>query len=145
MSAYAQLNGHFDFNRKPLAPPGTRVIAHDTPDQQASWDPRVVDGYYIYPASNQYRCYQVHITKTKVARISETVEFSPSKMAMPHTSSNNLAIIAALKLYNALQNPSPATPFSHIGTAQLQTLRQLSEIFSAALPSTTAQHAPLVS
>jgi hypothetical protein len=39
MSAYAQLNGHFDFNRTPLAPPGTRVIAHDKPDQQASWDP----------------------------------------------------------------------------------------------------------
>jgi hypothetical protein len=33
MSAYAQLNGHFDFNRKPLAPPGTRVIAHEKPDQ----------------------------------------------------------------------------------------------------------------
>jgi hypothetical protein len=24
MSAYAQLNGHFDFNRTPLAPPGPR-------------------------------------------------------------------------------------------------------------------------
>jgi hypothetical protein len=28
MSAYAQLNGHFDFNRTHLAPPGTRIIAH---------------------------------------------------------------------------------------------------------------------
>jgi hypothetical protein len=32
MSAYAQLNGHFDFNRTPLAPPGTRSIAHEKPD-----------------------------------------------------------------------------------------------------------------
>jgi hypothetical protein len=39
MSAYAQLNGHFDFNRTPLAPPGTRIIAHEKPDQWASWDP----------------------------------------------------------------------------------------------------------
>jgi hypothetical protein len=29
ISAYAQLNGRFDFNRVPLAPPGTRVIAHE--------------------------------------------------------------------------------------------------------------------
>jgi hypothetical protein len=33
MSEYAQLNGHFDFSRTPLAPPGTRVIAHEKPDQ----------------------------------------------------------------------------------------------------------------
>jgi hypothetical protein len=63
---------------------------------------------------------------------------------MPHTSSNDLDSIAALELSNALQNPAPAEPFSHIGTAQLQSLRQLSDIFSAALPSKTAQHAPPV-
>jgi hypothetical protein len=48
---------------------------------------------------------------------------------MPNTSSKNLARIAALELSNALQNPAPAAPFSHIGTAQLQALRQLSDIF----------------
>jgi hypothetical protein len=36
MPAYAQLNGHFDFNRTPLAPPEIRVIAHDKTDQRAS-------------------------------------------------------------------------------------------------------------
>jgi hypothetical protein len=64
---------------------------------------------------------------------------------MPQTSSKDLAIVAALELSNALQNPAPVAPFSHIGMAQLQALRQLSEIFSAALPSTTIQHAPPVS
>jgi hypothetical protein len=44
MSAFAQLNGHFDFNRTPLAPPGTRVIVHEKPDQRASWDPHGLDG-----------------------------------------------------------------------------------------------------
>jgi hypothetical protein len=63
---------------------------------------------------------------------------------MPHTSSKDLAIIAALELSNALQKPAPAEPFSHIGTVQLQELCQLSEIFQADLPSTTAKHAPPV-
>jgi hypothetical protein len=45
MSAYAQLNEHFDFNSTPLAPPGTRIIAHATPYQRASRDPHGLDGY----------------------------------------------------------------------------------------------------
>jgi hypothetical protein len=63
---------------------------------------------------------------------------------MPHTSSKDMARIAALEMSNALQNPAPASPFRHIGTAQLKALRQLSEIFSEALPSITAQHVPPV-
>jgi hypothetical protein len=46
MCAYAQLNGHFDLKRTPMALPGARVIAHEKADQRASWDPHVVDGYY---------------------------------------------------------------------------------------------------
>jgi hypothetical protein len=80
--------------------------------------------------------------KNKSTRIFDTVEFFPSKLSMPHTSSKDLASIAALELSNALQNPIPAAPFSHIGTAQLQALRQLLDIFSAALPYGTTQHAP---
>jgi hypothetical protein len=144
MSTYAQLNGHFDSNRMPFVPPVTRVIAHDKPDQRSSWDPHGLYGYYLGPTLDHYRCYQVHITKTKGTRIVDTVDFFPSKMTMPHTSSKDLASTTALELSNALQNPAPAAPFSHIGTAQLQSLCQLSDIFSAAVPSNTAQHATYV-
>jgi hypothetical protein len=131
MSAYAQLNGYFDFNRTTLAPPGTRIIAHEKSDQRASWDPHGLDGYY------HYRCYQVHIPKTKGTRIVDTVEFFPATLAMPRTSSKDLKSIAAMELSHALQHPDPAAPFIQIGTAQLQALRQLLDIFSAALPSRT--------
>jgi hypothetical protein len=76
--------------------------------------------------------------KRKVTHIVDTVDCFPSKTAMPHTSSKDLASIAALELSNSLQNPDPVAPLSHIGTTQLQALCQLSEIFSTALPSTTA-------
>jgi hypothetical protein len=66
--------------------------------------------------------------KTKGTRIVDTVEFFPSKMAIPHTSSKDLAIIADLELSNALQNPVPAAPFSHIGTAIVWLLRSLLSI-----------------
>jgi hypothetical protein len=64
---------------------------------------------------------------------------------MPHTSSNDLVSIAALELSNALKSPAPEAPFSHIGTAQLEALRQLSDILTAALPPTTTNHAPTMS
>ena len=33
LSAYAQVHGAYDFNRTPMAPPGTQVITHEKPNQ----------------------------------------------------------------------------------------------------------------
>jgi hypothetical protein len=96
MSAYVQLNGNFDFNKTPMAPPGTHIVAHEKTDQRASWDPRGVDGYCMGPSLDYYRCYQVHITNTKGTHIVNNVDVSPSKTAIPQTSSQDLTIIAAL-------------------------------------------------
>ena len=41
--AEAQLNNAFDFNRTPLAPPGTRVIVHETPNNRRTRAPHSVD------------------------------------------------------------------------------------------------------
>ena len=48
--AEAQLNGAFDFNRTPLAPPGTRFVVHKTPNNHRTWSPHGVDGWYLGPA-----------------------------------------------------------------------------------------------
>jgi hypothetical protein len=58
---------------RPWRPPGTRVIAHEKPHRRSSWDPHGVDSYYLGPELYHYRCYQVHITKTKGTRIVDTV------------------------------------------------------------------------
>jgi hypothetical protein len=39
VSAYTMLEGNFDFNATPLAPPGIKVIIHEKPAQRGSWDP----------------------------------------------------------------------------------------------------------
>ena len=44
LSAYAQLEGAFDFNHTPLAPPGTHVIVHEKPNQRCTWAPHGIDG-----------------------------------------------------------------------------------------------------
>ena len=137
LSAYAQLYGAFDFNRTPLAPPGTRVIAHEKPKQRGTWAPHGVDGWYIGPAMNHYRCYRIQITKTNSERICDTVEFFPTHVTMPRLSSTDAATHAAISLIHALQHPSPAGPFS-IDSPTMDALKQLAIIFKNATPNPDA-------
>jgi hypothetical protein len=41
LSAVTYIFGQYDFNRAPMAPPGTRIIAHETPNRRSTWDPHV--------------------------------------------------------------------------------------------------------
>ena len=50
LSAWEQVHGVFSYNKSPLAPPGTKVLAHVKPDDRATWDPHGKDGWYIGPA-----------------------------------------------------------------------------------------------
>ena len=115
LSSEAQLNGAFDFNRTPLAPPGTRVVVHVKPTVRKSWAPRGVDCWYIGPAIHHYRCHRTYIPSTRMESISDTVEFFPRKLDMPTLSSADNAMKAADELTHALQNPGPATPFMKFG------------------------------
>jgi hypothetical protein len=77
LSAATHIYGQYDFNRAPMAPPGTRIIAHETPNRRRTWAPHGQDGWYIGPALEHYRCYTVYVTKTRGERVVETVDFSP--------------------------------------------------------------------
>jgi hypothetical protein len=56
LSASTHIYGQYDFNRAPMAPPGTRIIAHETPSRRRTWAPHGQDGWYIGPALEHYRC-----------------------------------------------------------------------------------------
>jgi hypothetical protein len=46
LSAAIHIFGQYDFNRAPMAPPGTRIIAHETPSRRRTWAPHGQDGWY---------------------------------------------------------------------------------------------------
>jgi hypothetical protein len=75
LSASTHIYGQNDLNRAPMAPPGTRIIAHETPKRRRIWAPHGQDGWYIGPALEHYRCYTIYITKTRGERVVETVDF----------------------------------------------------------------------
>jgi hypothetical protein len=76
LSAATHIYGQYDFNRAPIAPPGTKIIAHEPPNRRRTRAPHGQDRWYIGPALEHYRCYTVYITKTRGERVVETVDFT---------------------------------------------------------------------
>jgi hypothetical protein len=135
LSAATHIFGQHDYNRAPMAPPGTRIIALETPGKRQTWAPHGQDGWYIGPAMEHYRCYTVYISNTRSKRVLETGEFFPHQFKIPFPSSSDLATTAAAELTNALLNPHPAGPFCQVGNEQAIALRKLATIFEASNPN----------
>jgi hypothetical protein len=133
LSASTHIDGHYDYNRAPMAPPGTIIIAHETPNRRRTWAPHGQDGWYIGPALEHYRGYTIYITNTRRERVVETVEFPPTEVPLPVTSSKELATQAAKQLTHALLNRKPAGPSCQINDKQTLALQRLAAIFEGAL------------
>ena len=134
LSAYAQVFGLFDFNATPMAPPGTRAVIHVKPKKHGTWASHGEVGWYIGPAPEHYRCYTALIDDTQSTRVTDTIEFFPSKTNMPRLSSQDAAIRAAQELTAALQHPHPAMPIAPLSNTNRNALKQLATIFEATLP-----------
>jgi hypothetical protein len=130
LSAHAQINGHFDYNRTPLGPPGCRVLAHVKTSDRTTWSPHGLDGWYVGPATESYRCWRIWIFETRSIRTCDTVSWFPTKVAMPHSSSNDLIVAALHDIVHALHNPSPKSPLAPCTDSQSQALRQIVDILT---------------
>jgi hypothetical protein len=129
ISAATHLDGQYEYNRSPMAPPGTRIIAHETPNRRRTWATHGQDGWYIGRALEHNNWYTVYITKTKSNRVVETVGFFSTKVQLPFQSTRDLATEADKQLTYALTNPQPAGPFAQVGDEQLIALKKLAAIF----------------
>jgi hypothetical protein len=132
LSASTHIYGQYDFNRAPMAPPGTIFIAHETTNRRRTWAPHGQDGWYIGPALEHYRCYTVYISRTRGERVVETVDFFPETFKLPFPSTQDLATKAATELTHALLHPHPAGPFCKVGDEQTLALKRLADIFKGA-------------
>jgi hypothetical protein len=111
LSAATHIYGQYDFNRVPMAPPGTRIIAHETPNRRKCglhMDKMggILDLHWSITDET------VYVTKTRGERVVETVEFQPEKFTLPFPLAQDLATqAAAAELTHALLHPQPAGPF----------------------------------
>ena len=142
LSAYSQLEGAFDFNGTPLAPPGTRVIVHEKPTQRRTWALHGINGWYIGPAMDHYQCYRVWIPSTHAERIADTIHFFPTILRTLTLSHRDATLQAARELPHALQNLNNANPLSQLSDDQLRALHQLSTFFPTGAPGVEQNSSP---
>ena len=133
ISAYAMLEGQFDFNRTPMAPPGNQILVHSKPQQRKTWAPFAMDGWYLGPAVNHYRCFTTYIPSTGGTRISDTVEFIKPTQTAPMIDKCSLLVDAESTLTAALQSTS--NMFSTYKEEQLEALKSLATIFQQTIKS----------
>lgn len=146
ISSFAQLHGPFDYDRHPMAVPGTAVVAHEMPSQRDSWGPHGKKGFYLGPAIEHYRCYRVWITSLASVRVVSTLSFHPQPYYMPGASLTETLTTAISDLGDILQAciAAPATqnarqPIDALGPTALHQLQRLRNIFSGIATTESAQ------
>ena len=102
LSAHALLNGLYNFNATPMAPPGSMILVHEKPALRGTWAAHTVNAWYLGPALHHYWCYHIYIVETRGERIADTVVWFPTKGRTPISSSTDLAIAAERDIIAAL-------------------------------------------
>ena len=110
VSAYNQLFGIFDYNKTPIAPPGTHVLAYEDTQKRQSWGTHGRDGWYIAPAMEAYQCYKVYTNDTRAIITSNQVQWFPTKVKMPAPSTEDIIIAKLNDIVHALRHPAESAP-----------------------------------
>jgi Reverse transcriptase (RNA-dependent DNA polymerase) len=131
LSAYAQLNGHFDFNRTPIAPPGIRVLVHEKPSNRGTWAPHALDGWYVGPALESYRCHRVWMWDTRATRICDTITWMPTRVTMPSPSTYTVIEEHLREIIQLLCKPMSNPHLQPLPESHLHAIETLASIFPA--------------
>ena len=117
LSAYASLFGNFDFNRTPLAPPGTKIVAHTSSEARTPFGEHGKVGWYIGPSLEHYRCWKCYFEDTMAERDVLKVDFFPQKIPFPKFNRDDYLKQTAEDMLHLLQ-----TPPDHTGPASSHTV-----------------------
>ena len=78
LSAYSYIFGGFNFTATPIAPPGTKIVAHIKPSNRGTWELNDEVGWYVGPSMQHYRCVKCYFPRTKIIWDCDTVTFFPT-------------------------------------------------------------------
>jgi hypothetical protein len=133
VSAYAHLNGPFDYNKMPLAPMGCQVQVHEKSDTRGTWAFHSIDGWYLSTSPEHYRTHRCHIKSTNSDRLSDTVVFQ-------HKSITHPSLTPTDKLMQAVSACAAALKGITAPTKDITDLKALLDITAATSPTPTKSH-----
>ena len=131
MSAYTAIWGEFDYNKTPIVPPGTKVLAHTKPSNRTSWGVNGEEGWTIGPSPDHYRCINCYFPKTRSQRHVDTVTSFPVTVPFPKLSIEDFLKQAAQDIVTILKDPPSTTTLSlKVGDEMNNALVHLAEILN---------------
>ena len=92
ISAHEQVYGIQIFERTPLSPLGCKVQIHEKPHKRLTYDPHLVDGWYLEPSVHNYICYTCYNIDIGGETTPDTIYFFPEFMKIPNYSSRDMSI-----------------------------------------------------
>jgi len=109
--AYSYIFGTYNFRAMPMAPPGTKVVAHVHPSKRGSWELNGQVGWYFRPALQYYCCVDYYFSKTREIWHCDTVEFILYSILFPQVKLKDYLVQSAEDIITLLtQPPSSTTP-----------------------------------
>ena len=125
------MNGPYDFNSWPIAPPGTKIAVHKKVDQRASFEYRGREGWYIGSSVEHYRCVRCYIPTTNSEIVVDSVEFIPEKIPVPSASTDFSLRQTARDLVDVLKHGNNSTlPTLQTGNKVKNAIVQIAKVFS---------------
>ena len=86
--AYEALNGPYNWDQYPLAPPGCKAVIYKAPAVRGSWVSRGMDAWFLGPSTDHYRCNLYYVPETRAYRISGSAKIFPQHCQVPNLSAN---------------------------------------------------------
>ena len=84
ISAFAYVNGPFDYNAMPLAPMGCAAQIYESTNRRKTWAENSINGWYLRTSPEHYWCHVIHVKKARSERISDTVWFKHKYITQPN-------------------------------------------------------------
>ncbi len=75
--AYKTLKEPYDWNRYPMAPPGTKAIIYEDSDTRASWASHGLDAWLLNLSKDHYKCHLYYVPETSDYCISGSADLFP--------------------------------------------------------------------
>lgn len=138
LSAWAYLFGNFDYNKTPVVPPGTKVVAHSKPTVRATWSLNGEQGWTIGPSLEHYRCIKVFFPKTRKERDVDTVTFFPTVIPFPQLKTVDFLKQAATDIITILtEKPNTTLPSLELGNPERNALLKIADALNQTQPLPT--------
>jgi hypothetical protein len=102
--AYETLEGPYDWNRYPMAPPSTKGIIYKESDTCTSWAPHGLNAWLLGPSKDHYRCHLYYVLETSGYRVYGSTNHFPQHCIAPPYLHETHAQELSIKLKELLKN-----------------------------------------